>query len=177
MALLVSCEYVDDYTGGGGIVSVSPTSVLKENIQYVLPFTVLSDEGDVEIRNGGFGSAATAHPTEEGEFYAITDRGPNTDFLDGKKFPVADYAPRIGHFGVTKQGTIIKLDEILLRYPEGKPISGLPNPECKGATGEIPYDAAGNPLPFDDFGIDSEGLVTLKTVLFESPTSTAQYRL
>lgn len=163
---LASCEYVDDYTGGGGVVSVPPRSVLEENIQYALPYTVLSAEGDVEIRNGGYGSAATAHPTEEGEFYAITDRGPNTDFLDGKKFPFADYIPRIGHFGVTKQGTIIKLKEILLRNPKGRPISGLPNPEGKGATGEIPYDAAGNPLPFDDFGIDSEGLVALKDGTF-----------
>lgn len=110
------------------MVSVSPTSVLKENIQYVLPFTLLSKEGNVEIRNGGFGSAATAHPTEEGEFYAVNDRGPNTDFLDGKKFPVADYAPRIGHFGVTKQGTIIKRDEILLRGSRGQTNIGASEP-------------------------------------------------
>ena len=77
-----------------------------------LPFTILRDdlidgktEAPFEIRNGGYGSAMTAHPSRLGEFYAMTDRGPNADFVggeygSGKSFPVADYTPRIGHFRI-----------------------------------------------------------------------------
>lgn len=160
LTLFVSCQYLDDYSGGP--ISVPPQLVLEENIQYELPFEVLTTtQEDVEIRNGGYGSAATAHPRRKGEFYAITDRGPNTDFLDGKKFPVSGYTPRIGLFSVTNDGEIVLKKEILLKDPNGNPISGIPNPEGKGATGEIPYDIDGNQLPFDDFGLDAEGLVAL----------------
>ncbi len=160
-----SCQHLDDYSGSGSNSSeaVSPLEVLELNQQYELPFNpLLTIEGGVEIRNGGYGSAATAHPTNEGEFYAVTDRGPNTDFLEGKKFPVSSYIPRIGHFKVTRGGNIELIEDILLKDPMGTPISGLPNPEGKGATGEIPYDVSGNQIEFDDFGLDSEGIVALK---------------
>ncbi|MEE3159029.1 MAG: esterase-like activity of phytase family protein, partial [Pseudomonadota bacterium] len=46
-----------------------------------LPFTVLRDDlidgktmAPFEVRNGGYGSAMTAHPSNLGEFYAMTDR-------------------------------------------------------------------------------------------------------
>lgn len=162
IACLTACEFIDDHLGGHDIISVPPASVLEPEKQYELTFEVLSSVGEVEVRNGGFGSGSVAHPQNEGEFYAITDRGPNTNYLDGKKFPVANYTPRIGHFAVTKTGKIIKLKEILLKSPSGELISGLPNPEGKGATGEIPYDETGNLLPFDDFGLDSEGIVAMK---------------
>lgn len=158
--LIASCQHLDDYTGN--TISVPPQLVLEENIPYQLPFSILSTtENKIEIRNGGYGSAATAHPRKKGEFYAITDRGPNTNYLDGKKFPVSDYTPRIGHFSVNAHGEIVLKKEIILKDPNGNPISGLPNPIGKGATGEIPYDNNGNVLPFDDFGLDSEGLAAL----------------
>ncbi|WP_425235675.1 esterase-like activity of phytase family protein [Ulvibacterium sp.] len=164
--LISSCELIEDHIGTPD-PGVPPKSVLQKNVQYPLPFNVLGTlENDVEIRNGGFGSAATAHPTHGGEFYAITDRGPNTNFLDGKKFPVSDYTPRIGHYAVNSDAEIVLLEEILLKDPYGNPISGIPNPEGKGATGEIPYDIAGNQISFDDFGMDAEGLVALKDGTF-----------
>ncbi|CAM3393694.1 esterase-like activity of phytase family protein [Zobellia roscoffensis] len=168
VCLLNSCDHIDDFIGGGPTpVAVSPAKVLEINTQYPLPYNVLSTiNGNVEVRNGGFGSGATAHPTKENEFYAITDRGPNTNYLDGKKFPVAKYTPRIGHYAVTAEGKIELLEEILLKDPMGKLISGIPNPEGKGATGEIPYDAAGNAIGFDDYGLDSEGIVVLKDGTF-----------
>ncbi|WP_194532878.1 esterase-like activity of phytase family protein [Zobellia nedashkovskayae] len=168
LCLLNSCDYIDDFIGDTPEpISVSPTTILKNNIQYPLPHSVLSTiNSNVEIRNGGFGSGATAHPNNEDEFYAITDRGPNTNFLEGKKFPVADYTPRIGHFAVTASGEITLLQSILLKDPSGKLITGIPNPEGKGATGEIPYDASGNKIAFDDFGLDSEGIVALKDGTF-----------
>lgn len=147
--------------------AVPPQTVLMENIAYPLPFTVLTTTNEgVVVRNGGYGSAATAHPTKSGEFYALTDRGPNVDYLDGKKFPVANYTPRIGHFAITSNGEIHLMEDILLKDPTGNPISGIPNPEGYGATGEIPYDIDNNPVPFDIYGLDSEGLVALKDGTF-----------
>lgn len=154
-----------------------------------LPFEVLRDDlidgktnKPFEIRNGGYGSAMTAHPSVANQFYALTDRGPNAKFSTkafgkGKKFPTPDYTPRIGLFEVQADGTIKQIRTILLRRPDGQPISGLPNSSALGGTGETPYDAKGNPIlvnpnkPFDqtsnpirldDYGLDGEGLVALR---------------
>ncbi|MCD8410567.1 esterase-like activity of phytase family protein [Tenacibaculum finnmarkense] len=127
-----------------------------------LPYSVLKKVGDVEVRNGGYGSAATAHPTNEGEFYALTDRGANLKTSGGKIFPTPDYTPRIGHFKLLEDKTVVQLAEILLKNPAGVPVSGRPNPEGYGATGEIPYDLNKSVLAYDKHGIDSEGLVALK---------------
>ncbi|MEL0167958.1 MAG: esterase-like activity of phytase family protein [Pseudomonadaceae bacterium] len=158
-----------------------------------LPFTVLRDDlidgktlSPFEIRNGGYGSAMTAHPTNLGEFYAMTDRGPNADFVggaygSGKSFPVADYTPRIGHFRITADGGVEQLATILLKRPDGTPITGLPNTSALGGTGETPYnpdgtpivvdptqpyDAVTNPIKLDDYGLDGEGLVALRDGTF-----------
>ena len=129
-----------------------------------LPYTVLKTTADdVEVRNGGFGSAATAHPTNAGEFYALTDRGANISFGSNKIFPTPDYTPRIGHFKLLENGTIEMLDEVLFKNPSEVNISGRPNPEGYGATGEIPYSEDQiTVLDTDKYGLDSEGLVALK---------------
>ncbi len=136
-------------------------TVPKQGVK--LPYTVLKTTSDnVEVRNGGFGSAATAHPTNAGEFYALTDRGANIKFGNNKIFLTPDYTPRIGHFQLLGDGTVKMLDEILFKNPSGINISGRPNPEGYGATGEIPYaEDQITILDTDQFGIDSEGLVAL----------------
>ena len=155
----------------------------------LLPFTpmvkVRMSGNDIEIRNGGYGSDAAAHPTNHMQFYALTDRGPNADFKGslgkGKMFPVPNYTPRIGLFELTKEGQVVKIKDILLKDTSGNPITGLPNTANLGGTGETPYNLAGNPIvvddskPFDktsnptltnDFGLDGEGLVALKDGTF-----------
>ena len=154
-----------------------------------LPFSVLDKQyfnaaypdRKLDIRNGGFGSDAAAHPTNPKQFYVLTDRGPNADFVGnagaGKRFLIPDYTPRIGLFELQDTGEIIKIKEILLKDARGKHISGLPNPQAMGGTNEVPYDAKGNvitvnpDLPFDDVsnpincdinGLDPEGLAVLK---------------
>ena len=140
---------------------------------------------DIEIRNGGYGSDAVAHPTNPMQFYALNDRGPNADFKGalgkGKMFPVPNYTPRIGLFELTKEGQVVKIKDILLKDTSANPITGLPNTANLGGTGETPYNLAGNPIvvddskPFDktsnptltnDFGLDGEGLVALKDGTF-----------
>ena len=67
----------------------------------------------IEIRCGGFGSEISAHPTEKNQFYALTDRGPNTTYDvngdKGKIFLDPSYTPKIGLFQLHENGTIEKL--------------------------------------------------------------------
>ena len=135
---------------------------------------------NVDLRNGGYGSDMTAHPSNPMQFYALTDRGPNADFTgdqgDGKMFITPDYTPRIGLFEVQANNQVRQLKTILLRRPDGTAVTGLPNPVGLGGTKELPYDASGkvlavdpnqpydansNPSRTDDYGIDSEGLVAM----------------
>ncbi|WP_296236915.1 esterase-like activity of phytase family protein [Psychrobacter sp. UBA5136] len=138
-------------------------------------------EQKLEIRGGGYGSDAAAHPTNAKQFYALTDRGPNADFDGvagrGKQFLVPNYTPAIGLFELQAGGKIIKVKEILLKDRRGNPISGLPNPKALGGTSEVPYDVNGqpmtinpnmpfnavtNPIKTDINGLDPEGLAALK---------------
>lgn len=125
----------------------------------------------IEFRLGGFGSDLSPHPIHKNQFYALTDRGPNTDYNvnndHGKMFLDPSYTPRIGLFEIDPQGKINKLKEILLKTPTGKPITGLPN-QFFGATKEIAYDRNGQLLATgtDEFGLDTEALVALKDGTF-----------
>ncbi|MFW2076816.1 esterase-like activity of phytase family protein [Acinetobacter sp. ULE_I010] len=125
----------------------------------------------IEIRCGGFGSEISAHPTEKKQFYALTDRGPNTTYNVngdlGKIFLDPSYTPKIGLFELQENGTIKKIKEILLKDPTGRNITGLPNKHF-GATKEIAYDQYGKVLEHgtDEYGLDSEGLVALKDGTF-----------
>ena len=137
----------------------------------VIPFTTLETTSDnVKILNGGYGSDACAHPTDKSMFYLITDRGPNIDYKGskgkGKLFPVPNFTPKIGLFQIQNNGSVKHLKTIELKNPNGKLITGLPNPKGKGATGEIAYDLDGNILGTDDYGLDSEGIVALKDGTF-----------
>ncbi|WP_294216324.1 esterase-like activity of phytase family protein [uncultured Chryseobacterium sp.] len=123
------------------------------------PFTTMATVNGVDVINGGFGSGAAAHPTRKGEFYVITDRGPNTDYLNGKKFLVPSFSPTIMHFKINAEGNIEVLKYIKLKNPSGQPITGLPNPAGMGSTGEVAYDANGNVLGTDTYGMDSESIV------------------
>lgn len=125
----------------------------------------------IEIRCGGFGSEISAHPTEKNQFYALTDRGPNTTYdVDGHKgkiFLDPSYTPKIGLFEIRLDGQIHKLKEIFLKDPTGRNITGLPNQHF-GATKEIAYDRYAKIIEngTDEFGLDSEGLVALNDGTF-----------
>lgn len=161
------------------LASCASTGVKKSTEGYeavskegsAVPYQVLLKTADgVEIQNGGYGSDACAHPTDSSLFYLITDRGPNIDYTGeqgtGKLFPVPEYSPKIGLFRMEKDGSISLVKEIILKTPEGKPITGLPNPEGRGATGEIAYTLDGRILGTDDYGLDSEGIAAAKDGTF-----------
>ncbi|MDY6840776.1 MAG: esterase-like activity of phytase family protein [Pseudomonadota bacterium] len=189
--MLAGC---DDDNGDSFITEVDSEAVFNSfpATGSYLPYSVLRDDlidaktqQPFEVRNGGFGSAMTAHPTKATYFYALTDRGPNAsftgDFGKGKKFPTPDYTPRIGLFEVKRDGVVEQLDTILLKRPDGAEITGLPNTSALGGTGETPYypdgqpilenddqpyDETSNPFKLDDHGLDGEGLVALSDGTF-----------
>ena len=151
----------------------------------ILPRSVLDasiDDGakpgfKMEVRNGGYGSAASADPKNINRFYALTDRGANATYTGedgkGKIFPTPDYTPRIGHFEIQQDGSVKNIGDILLKDTSGNNITGLPNSSALGGTGETPYDKDGNTIKnsdgtikTDDFGLDGEGLAVLKDGTF-----------
>jgi len=130
-----------------------------------LPQSVLATLADgTEIRNGGFGSAMTAHPVLSDHFYTLTDQGPNRvhdgPSGPGKIFAVPDFNPHIALFRLTSDNAVELVRTIPLRTRSGTPVSGLPSAEF-GATGEVPYALDGSELAFDPAGLDPEGLVAL----------------
>ncbi|KIC64350.1 esterase-like activity of phytase family protein [Chryseobacterium taiwanense] len=130
------------------------------------PFSTLKTLNGVNIINGGFGSGATAHPTQKGEFYVITDRGPNVAYSNGIKILVPDFTPTIMHFKINAEGKIEVIKYIKLKNPSGQPITGLPNPVGMGSTGEVAYAADGSVLGTDNYGLDSESIVAAKDGTF-----------
>jgi hypothetical protein len=144
-----------------------------------LPYTVMQKlpnaEGS-EIRLGGVGSALAPHPTLPGHFYVMSDRGPNAATEAGRTpsgiiFPTPAYNPHIRLYRLNSTGAAELVDTIVLKDPQGRPVTGLPNKNY-GSTGETPYALDGSIVTldpdgdgiagYDESGIDSEGLVALK---------------
>ncbi|MCT9088967.1 esterase-like activity of phytase family protein [Streptomyces sp. ASQP_92] len=122
----------------------------------LLPGTVDDDRG---IHLGGIGS--DLFPAErQGEFWTVTDRGPNGQIKVGKTkrrtFPVPGFDPAIVKVRVTGD-TLTVLKSIPITTRSGAPVTGLPN---LAGHDEAPYtfDAA-KPLAYNPNGLDTEGIV------------------
>ncbi|MFF3500469.1 esterase-like activity of phytase family protein [Streptomyces sp. NPDC003247] len=122
----------------------------------LLPGTVADDRG---VDLGGIGS--DIYPADRaGEFWTVTDRGPNGQIkVDGTKrrtFPVPGFDPAIVRIRVT--GSTVKvLGAIPLTTSSGKPVTGLSN---QAGRDEAPYSYdASTPLSYDPNGLDTEGIV------------------
>ncbi|MGW6910791.1 esterase-like activity of phytase family protein [Streptomyces sp. NPDC054940] len=122
----------------------------------LLPGTVADDRG---VDLGGIGS--DIYPTgRKGEFWTVTDRGPNGQIkVDGTKrrtFPVPGFDPAIVKIQVSG-GTVRVLDAIPVTTRSGKPVTGLSNQEGRD---EAPYSYnARTPLTYNPNGLDTEGVV------------------
>ncbi|MFH9675099.1 esterase-like activity of phytase family protein [Streptomyces sp. NPDC017405] len=122
----------------------------------LLPGSVADDRG---VKLGGIGS--DIYPAgREGEYWTVTDRGPNGQIkVDGKKrrtFPVPGFDPAIVKIRISGR-TVRVLDAIPVTTSSGKAVTGLPNQKSRD---EAPYAYdAGTPLPYDPNGLDTEGLV------------------
>jgi len=117
------------------------------------------------INLGGF-SALTHVPGDPSNlFYTITDRGPNgsvkVNGVSQTAFPLPRFTPTIIKFEVVGNSINI-LEQTPLRLPQGTDpitgtefISGISN---VAGLDEAPYDTAGHPLPYDPYGLDTEGI-------------------
>jgi hypothetical protein len=122
----------------------------------LLPGTVGDDRG---VDLGGIGS--DLYPAgRKGEFWTVTDRGPNGQIkVDGTKrrtFPVPGFDPAIVRIRVSGD-TVKVLDAIPVTTSSGKPVTGLSNQEGRD---EAPYTYdAKTRLAYNPNGLDTEGIV------------------
>ncbi|MFJ9823858.1 esterase-like activity of phytase family protein [Streptomyces sp. NPDC101160] len=122
----------------------------------LLPGSVADDRG---IDLGGIGS--DLYPAERpGEFWTVTDRGPNGQIAVDKEkrrtFPVPGFDPAIVRIRAVGDRVEV-LEAIPLTTASGRAVTGLPNQPGRD---EAPYDyAAATPLAYDPNGLDTEGLV------------------
>ncbi|MEV0177134.1 esterase-like activity of phytase family protein [Streptomyces sp. NPDC050803] len=132
---------------------------LAEFSNALLPGSVADDRG---VDLGGIGS--DIYPAgREGEFWTVTDRGPNGQIkVDGTKrrtFPVPGFDPAIVKIRVSGDSVQV-LDAIPLTTSSGKPVTGLSNQEGRD---EAPYSYdASTPLSYNPNGLDTEGIVRAK---------------
>ncbi|SES45799.1 Esterase-like activity of phytase [Streptomyces sp. yr375] len=122
----------------------------------LLPRTVDDDRG---VDLGGIGS--DVYPTgRKGEFWTVTDRGPNGQIKVGgtkrRTFAVPGFDPAIVRIRVSGD-TVKVLRAIPVTTSSGKPVTGLPN---QAGRDEAPYSYnALRPLPYNPNGLDTEGIV------------------
>ncbi|MET9385788.1 esterase-like activity of phytase family protein [Streptomyces sp. NPDC002928] len=122
----------------------------------LLPGTVDDDRG---VDLGGIGS--DIYPAgRKGEFWTVTDRGPNGQIkVNGTKrrtFPVPGFDPAIVKIRVSGD-TVKVIDAIPLTTSSGKPVTGLSNLQGRD---EAPYSYdAKTPLSYNPNGLDTEGIV------------------
>ncbi|MEV0978937.1 esterase-like activity of phytase family protein [Streptomyces sp. NPDC049915] len=129
---------------------------LGEFSNALLPGTVDDDRG---VDLGGVGS--DIYPAgRKGEFWTVTDRGPNGQIkVNGSKrrtFPVPGFDPAIVKIRV--QGDTVRvLKAVPITTASGRPVTGLPNQRGRD---EAPYSYdARTPLSYDPNGLDTEGIV------------------
>ncbi len=136
--------------------TVTSGSVLQVYSSNVSPLATI---GGVNIGSSGYGSALTPVPGSPGEFYGLTDRGPNVDGPNGTKVePIPAFVPSIGRFKLSDNTAALQ-QMIPLKAADGTPYSGRANTLAN--SGETITDLTGKDLPPDPNGYDPEGLVAL----------------
>ena len=117
------------------------------------------------INLGGFSGLTHLPGDPDNVFYTITDRGPNgsvkVNGVSQTAFPLPTFTPTIVKIEVVGDSINI-LQQIPLKLPQGTDpitgtqyISGISN---IAGLDEAPYDTAGHPLPYDPYGLDTEGI-------------------
>ncbi|WP_037854738.1 esterase-like activity of phytase family protein [Streptomyces sp. NRRL S-340] len=147
-----------DRTGDARVIRTAtlPDIPLGAFSNGLLPGTVDDDRG---VDLGGIGS--DIYPAgRKGEFWTVTDRGPNGQIkVAGKKrrtFPVPGFDPAIVKIRVSGDKVRV-LDAIPLTTASGRAVTGLPD---QAGRDEAPYSYdARTALAYDPDGLDTEGIV------------------
>jgi hypothetical protein len=124
--------------------------------------------GGQKMTLGGFSGLAFEGTTRDGrlKFITHTDRGPNaepTGIL--RPFVLPQFSPRIVRFTLEPaSGRFALGEQIELKRPDGKPLTGLPNSVISADTNqayndEVPVDLLSQTLPLDPLGGDFEAIV------------------
>ena len=137
-----------------------------------LPLLGTTEAGQ-EILLGGFSGLWFEGINEETgalQFITHPDRGPNPDPVDTdgdglveRPFALPDYQAQFVYFELDPEtGALVVTEQVMLSRADGTPISGLPN--LAGEAGmayadELPIDLFGNPLDYDAYGADLEGII------------------
>jgi hypothetical protein len=117
------------------------------------------------INLGGF-SALTHLPGDPANvFYTVTDRGPNgtvkVNGVNQTAFEIPRFTPTIVKIEVDGSALVI-LQQVPLKLAQGTdPITGtqfISGVSNVAGLDEAPYTAAGQPLPYDPYGLDTEGI-------------------
>lgn len=152
-----------------GTYTLPPTEIADINPGIDMgSIDVARKNGLVSTSNPGIGSAMVAVPGRLGEFYMMTDRGPNFDNVNGagkvygKVFPLPGYTPSIVQVRLDA-GQIKIIKAIPLTGSDGKPVTGLGNNKDDEPSYADPH---ANPLPFNASGIDTEALQILSDGCF-----------
>ncbi|MFI6827849.1 esterase-like activity of phytase family protein [Kribbella sp. NPDC050241] len=122
----------------------------------LLPHTVSNDRG---VDLGGIGS--DIYPADRpGEFWTVTDRGPNgqikIDDVNRRTFPVPGFDPAIVKVKVDGRKLRVLL-AIPITTRHGEAVTGLSN---QASRDELPYNFnASTELSFNPNGLDTEGIV------------------
>lgn len=125
-----------------------------------IPGSVASDLG---INLGGFGSDLYRQPGTLGEYWVITDRGPNNDTVTasgaaGTGFPVPGFSPLIMKISV-KGATASITERIPVQATKGVGVTGLPNVPTVDGVATTVTGATGS---YNPNGLDTEGIVRTK---------------
>ncbi len=155
--------FVGCSTGGENLKVSTPNeenSVKK--LQLLNPPSIGKSSSGQEFFLGGFSGLRYVGKSEDGRYRFIshTDRGPNAQEVEQGKstkrpFALPDFQPRILYFLVDPlKGSWEIEQQILLKRPDRKSLSGLPQREGQ----EVPTNLAGRVLPFDPYGLDLEGI-------------------
>ena len=138
-----------------------PDLSIKEFQNAKFPGSV---ENDRKVLLGSVGSDLWRNASDApGEFWMVTDRGPNGQVrVDGKNrrtFWVPEFNPTI--LRVKTEGDSIRVIETIpIVGLSGKPVTGMPNLD---GVDETPYDyTAQKTFAFNASGLDTEGLVRTK---------------
>ena len=146
-------------TNGVSVIEF-PGKGLAAASNAVLPGSVAADLG---INLGGYGSDLYRQPRTFGEYWMITDRGPNNDTVTssggaGTGFAAPGFSPLI--MKVTVKGPTASIVETIpVQATKGVGVTGLPNiPTVDGVSTTV-TGASGQ---YNANGLDPEGIVRTK---------------
>ncbi|MGW2563093.1 esterase-like activity of phytase family protein [Streptomyces sp. NPDC001514] len=146
----------EGFSGTVTSTATLPDIPLSDFSNALLPGTVGDDRG---IDLGGIGS--DLYPADRpGEFWTVTDRGPNGQIkvngANRRTFPVPGFDPAIVKIKV-KGERIEVLKAIPITTSSGAAVTGLPDQSGRDET-PYTYDAS-TPLEFNPNGLDTEGII------------------